>query len=52
MSDGVKNYDECIGYFEKDGNSYRCSVAFDFVRKALAKDKLTAKENCEIVVKK
>jgi hypothetical protein len=52
MDDGIENKNECIGYFQSDGDTYRCSVSVEFLKKKDAKDKLTVKENCEIVIDK
>jgi len=50
VDDGVKNENECIGYFKDGENSYRCSVKVDVEKKKPEKTKLTVKENCEIVL--
>ena len=52
MDYGIENKNECIGYFESNGDTYRCSFAVDFLKQKGAKDKLTVKENCEIVIEK
>jgi len=49
--EGVYLDSECIGFYEKDGSTYKCSIAVGTDNKPVT-DFVKIDENCEIVVKK
>ena len=49
--EGVFLDSECIGFYEKDGSTYKCSIAVGSEKKPIT-DFVKIDENCEIVVKK
>jgi hypothetical protein len=49
--EGVKLDSDCVGYYEKDGKTVRCSVSIGSDGKPV-KEKLDIKTDCEILISK